>query len=169
MRTLITKSNLLLFAAAITLLAADLASAGVRARVEVTKDLGPATLRVRLQTPDRVQVHHAPVRVRPHRPAQLWVSRVDQRIAHRLSIVTGLPERPLLKKRARGIAWNRIARVHGISHRELKIAKSPKRFQRWLDRQHHHNHRSYGAGHFGDGCDHDQRRGGRKGRGGRGR
>jgi hypothetical protein len=112
----------------------DPATAGVRARVELQKDLGPAQLRVRLHTPDHVVRHRAPAPLRVHRAAP-WrrIGHRDRAIAYRLSVITGIPERPLVVKRARGLSWKRIARIHGITHRELFVARHPRRFARWLD------------------------------------
>lgn len=175
MRTLFTKSTVSTFAIALALLSAAPSEAGVRARVDVTKDLGPATLRVRLQTPDHVQWHRKPaVRVRHVAPA-LHVTPYDRDVAFRLSVMTGLPERPLLQKRARGVSWIRIANVHGIAQRDLKIAKSPHRYRKWVERQnaylagpcgiddHRHDHwKGHGKDH-GKGRGHD----GQRGKGGR--
>ena len=133
MNALITKTSLSVFAVALTLLSADVSPAGVRGRVDIQKDIGPATLRVRLQTPDRVVYHHEPVRVRHQ-----------------------APERPLLQKRARGISWKRIARVHHISVRELRIAQKPHRFDRWLYRNGYEVARWDDGGYHGcdDRCSH---------------
>ena len=158
MNTLLKNTTLSLFVVAVSVLGADDSSAGLRGRVEVEKKLGPANLRVRLQTPDTVRWHHGPVRERHHAG---WhrVSAYDRRVAYRLSIITGIPERPLIRKRARGITWKRIARVHDVTHRELRIAKDGRRFQRWVDRQQW----AYET------CENEPRRGGRGGRGGNGR
>lgn len=162
MNTLIPKSNRfatsspIALALAITLLSAGPAAADLRGKIVVEKDVGPATLRVRLQTPDTVRWHQPPVRVRHQAPLRLNVSQVDRRIAYRLSVMTGVHERPLLQKRARNVSWNRIARVHGISQRDLRIAKHPKRFQRWIA--------AHGPSCGNDGWD-DGRRGGHGGKG----
>ena len=134
-------SSLVLASALCVFVLAPEAEAKLRGHVDVVKDVGPATVRVRLQTPDTV-IHHrrpAPVRVREH-----WghVSRVDRGIIHRLSIVTGIPERPMLRQRAQGLSWNRIARVNGISRQELRIARSPQRFRVWVAAEYGH----YGPG-----------------------
>lgn len=166
MNALITKTSLSVFAVALTLLSADVSPAGVRGRVDIQKDIGPATLRVRLQTPDRVLWHHEPVRVR-HQAPWVRVSAYDRDVAFRLSFMTGVPERPLLQKRARGISWKRIARVHHIGMRELKIARKSKRFDRWLYRNGYEVARwDHGGYHDHDGrCDHGPQWGHGKGHG----
>lgn len=170
MNALITKTSLSVFAVALTLLSADVSPAGVRARVDIQKDIGPATLRVRLQSPDHVRWHHEPVRVR-HQAPWVRVSAYDRDVAFRLSFMTGVPERPLLEKRARGITWKRIARVHHIGHRALKIAKAPKRFDRWLYRNGYEvarwNHGGHDVHRYDrhDRCDHGPQWGQGKGHG----
>lgn len=118
---------------ALASVAPDPATAGVRARVELEKRIGPAQVRVRLHTPDRVVRHRGPAPIRVQR-ADPWfrLSRRDRAVAHRLSVVAGIAERPLVVKRARGLTWTRIARMHRITHRELFVAQHPRRFAQWL-------------------------------------
>ena len=128
----------------------DAAEAGVRARVDIHEQIGPAEVRVRVQTPDYPVRHRTPVVVtQPH----LVVSHHDHAVIERLSIVTGIPERPLLRQRARGMTWDRIAYVHDISPREMRIAQNPARFRAWVaanihpvrydDHHDHHDHHGW--------------------------
>lgn len=123
-------------------------------------DEAQARIRVRatLQTPHgQIQVDNGAYRpARGYRRAlpvrhytEYRVSKKDRKIARRLGRFTGVPKRELVQMKRMGYSWRQIGNWLGVSKRVVRAAKSQKKWERFLNRQHHRRYSEVG-GYYDD-------------------